>query len=89
MKFGFVAKHRGAWPVLMMCEALGVPRSAVLRVAEQAPKCKKPERRSAGQPCAPELPGQRPTCGAQGVWHDVLALGQRYGLHRIERLMRA
>ena len=24
MKFGFVAKHRGAWPVLMMCETLGV-----------------------------------------------------------------
>ena len=27
MKFGFVAKHRGAWPVVMMCEALGVSRS--------------------------------------------------------------
>lgn len=24
MKFGFVAKHRGAWPVNLMCEALGV-----------------------------------------------------------------
>lgn len=27
MKFGFVAKHRGAWPLAMMCEALGVSRS--------------------------------------------------------------
>lgn len=27
MKFGFVAKHRGAWPVGMMCGALGVSRS--------------------------------------------------------------
>ena len=27
MKFGFVAKHRGAWPVAMVCEALGVSRS--------------------------------------------------------------
>ena len=27
MKFGFVAKYRGAWPVLMMCEALDVSRS--------------------------------------------------------------
>ena len=27
MKFGFVAKHRGTWPVAMMCEALGVSRS--------------------------------------------------------------
>ena len=27
MKFGFVAKHRGAWPVAMMCGALGVSRA--------------------------------------------------------------
>jgi len=24
MKFGFIAKHRGIWPVRWMCEALGV-----------------------------------------------------------------
>lgn len=28
------------------------------------------------------------TYGARRVWHDVLALGHRCGLHRIERLMR-
>ncbi len=27
MKFGFVAKHRGVWPVRWLCEALGVSRS--------------------------------------------------------------
>ena len=27
MKFGFVAKHRGVWPVGWLCEALGVSRS--------------------------------------------------------------
>lgn len=27
MKFECVAKHRGAWPVNLMCEALGVSRS--------------------------------------------------------------
>jgi putative transposase len=27
VKFGFVAKHRGAWPVDRLCEALGVSRS--------------------------------------------------------------
>ena len=26
MRFGFMAKHRGAWPVNVMCEALGVSR---------------------------------------------------------------
>ena len=27
MKFGFVAKHRGTWPVDVLCESLGVSRS--------------------------------------------------------------
>jgi putative transposase len=27
VKFGFVAKHRGVWPVGWLCEALGVSRS--------------------------------------------------------------
>ena len=27
MKFGFVAKHRGIWPVRYTCDALGVSRS--------------------------------------------------------------
>lgn len=26
MKFGFVAKHRGIWPVAVMCGTLGVSR---------------------------------------------------------------
>jgi putative transposase len=25
--FGFVAKHRGAWPLAILCEALGVTRT--------------------------------------------------------------
>jgi hypothetical protein len=27
MKFGFIAKHRGIWPIGRLCEALGVSRS--------------------------------------------------------------
>jgi putative transposase len=32
--------------------------------------------------------GSDRTYGARRVWHDLLALGHRCGLHRIERLMR-
>ena len=32
MKFGFVAKHRGSWPVLMLCEALGVSRKKLKKL---------------------------------------------------------
>ena len=31
MIFGFVAKHRGIWPVAFLCEALGVSRSGYTR----------------------------------------------------------
>ena len=27
MKFGFVAKHRGIWPVALTCDTLGISRS--------------------------------------------------------------
>ena len=27
MMFSFIAKHRGIWPVALICEALGVSRS--------------------------------------------------------------
>ena len=36
VKFGFMAKHRGIWPVAWLCEALGVSRSRVLCVADAA-----------------------------------------------------
>lgn len=29
IKFGFVAKHRGIWPVNLICEARGVSRSGL------------------------------------------------------------
>ena len=38
MIFGFVAKHRGIWPVAFLCEALGVSRSG-FSVADAAPEC--------------------------------------------------
>ena len=89
MKFGFVAKHRGAWPVFMMCEALGVSRSGFYAWLT---------RPRSQRDLADELLGSRVrqsfmssdrTYGARRVWHDMLAFGHRCGLHRIERLMRA
>ena len=89
MRFGFVAKHRGVWPVNLMCEALGVSRGGFYAWLTRP--------RSERSRCDEQLGGlirqsfvlSDHTYGARRVWRDVLALGQSCGLHRIERLMRA
>ena len=58
VKFEFVAKHRVAWPVNLMCEALGVSRSGFYAWLSAAQKPAQPGRRSAGNACSPELRGQ-------------------------------
>lgn len=88
MKFGFVAKHRWAWPVNLMCEALGVSRGGFY-VWLTRPR----SRQSLSDEVLGALVHQSfvrsdRTYGARRVWHDVLVRGQACGLHRIDRLMR-
>ena len=88
MMFSFIAKHRGIWPVALICEALGVSRSGFYawltrprgRRAQRHEELSEAIRRSF-------LDSDR-TYGARRVWHDVLAAGFSCGLHVIERLMR-
>jgi len=88
VKFGFVAKHRGVWPVGLICEALGVSRSGFYAWLSRP----RSQRNIVDEILLPlvrqSFVGSDRTYGARRVWHDVLALGQRCGLHRIERLMR-
>lgn len=88
MKFGFVAKHRGAWPVLLICEALGVSRSGFYAWMVRPRSQRSFDDEVLGGQVHHSFVGSDRTYGARRVWHDVLALGQRCGLHRIERLMR-
>jgi putative transposase len=86
--FSFIAKHRGIWPVALICEALGVSRSGFYgwltrprgRRAQQHEELSEAIRRSF-------LDSDR-TYGARRVWHDLLAAGVSCGLHAVERLMR-
>ena len=88
MKFSFIAKHRGIWPVGWLCGTLGVsrggfyawltrPRSRRIRCNEELGAKVRMSFLSSGR-----------TYGARRVWHDMLAEGISCGLHRIERLMR-
>lgn len=89
MKFGFIAKHRGIWPVRWLCAALGVSRSGYHAWLIRP----KSVRMRADEALAPKIRASfvasDRTYGARRVWHDVLADGVACGLHRIERLMRA
>lgn len=88
MKFDFVARHRGAWPVAMLCEALGVSRSGFYAWRTRAPS-----RRA--QTDAQILVAVRAsfvlsdrTYGARRVLGDVREAGHRCGRQHVARLMR-
>jgi putative transposase len=89
MKFGFVAKHRGVWPVRLMCEALGVSRGGFYAWITR-PKSRREQLDEAISPHVYQsFVGSDRTYGARRVLKDVLELGYRCGLHKIERLMKA
>ena len=88
MKFGFVAKHRGAWPVNLMCEALGVSRGGFHALLTRARNRRSLCDEVLGAQVYQSFVHSDRTYSARRVWHNVLEQGQACGLHRIERLMR-
>jgi len=88
MKFVFIAKHRGIWPVAWLCEALGVSRSGFHAWLTRSPSCRAREDETIGAKVRASFIASSRTYGARRVWRDVLAEGVSCGLHRIERLMR-
>ena len=88
MKFDFVAKHRGAWPVETLCESIGVSRSGFYAWLSRPRSTRSLADEALGAKVFQSFVASDRTYGARRVWHDVLELGYRCGLHRIERLMR-
>lgn len=86
--FAFVAKHRGIWPVALICEALGVSRSGFYGWLTR-PSSDRARRHEAMTASIRKsfLDSDR-TYGARRVWHDLLAAGISCGLHAVERLMK-
>ncbi|MDO9019375.1 MAG: IS3 family transposase [Myxococcales bacterium] len=88
VRFDFVAKHRVVWPVGLICEALGVSRSGFYAWLSRPRSQRSQTDEVLGTLVRQSFIGSDRTYGARRVWHDVLALGQSCGLHRVERLMR-
>lgn len=89
MKFAFIAKHRGIWPLTWMCEALGVSRSGFFASLSRPQSARTRSDAVLGRIVRDSFERSDRTYGARRVWHDVLAEGLSCGLHRVERLMRA
>lgn len=88
MKFGFIAKHRGIWPVAWLCEAMGVSRSGFHAWLNRSPSARSRSDETVGQQVKVSFLASDRTYGARRVWRDLLADGVECGLHRVERLMR-
>jgi putative transposase len=88
MKFGFIAKHRGIWPVRWICEALGVSPAGFYAWLTRGPSRHAHSDEELSAKIRASFLASDRTYGARRVWHDILAEGISCGLHRIERLMR-
>ena len=88
MRFVFVAKHRGIWPIGLTCDALDVSRGGFYAWLSLEPGRRTREDRRIRAQARDSFIASDRTYGARRVWRDVLALGTQCGLHRIERLMR-
>lgn len=89
MKFGFVATHRGIWPVDIACEALGISRSGFYAWR------RRPRSRRACTDAAilatirASFAMSDSTYGVRRMLHEVRDAGHVCGRDRVGRLMRA
>ncbi len=88
MKFGFVAKHRGSWPVEWMCGALGVSRGGFYAWLTRPRSARRLSDEDLSAKVRASFVASDRTYGARRVWRDLVGDGLSCGLHRIERLMK-
>ena len=82
MKFVFIAKHRGVWPVAWLCDALGVSRSGFHAWLNRSPSARSRSDEAIGGRIRTSFISSDRTYGARRVWRDLLAKGIDCGLHR-------
>ena len=89
MRYGFVARHQPVWPVRTMCRMLEVSHGGFYEWRGRAPSRRSVENaRLTGMIRTSFLESDR-TYGSPRVWRDLTDWGERCGIHRAARLMRA
>jgi putative transposase len=75
LKFGFITKHRGVWPVNLMCEALGASRGGFYAWLTRPPSQRSRHDEKPGVQVRRSFLRSDRTYGARRVWRDVLEQG--------------
>jgi len=88
VKFGFVAKHRGIWPVDVQCEALGVSRSGFYAWRQRPPSERARTDAAILHTIRASFVLSDSTYGARRMLDEVREAGHVCGRQRVGRLMR-
>lgn len=75
MRFAFIARHRGIWPVAWLCSALDVSRSGFHAWLNRSPSVRSRHDEILVSRIDRSFKSSDRTYGARRVWHDVLAEG--------------
>jgi putative transposase len=87
VKFGFIAKHRGIWPVDVQCEALGVSRSGFYAWCARPPSLRACTDAAILQTIRTSFALSDATYGARRMLTEVRVAGHVCGRSRVARLM--
>jgi putative transposase len=88
VKFGFIATHRGIWPINVQCGALGVSRSGFYAWRRRGPSRRAQTDAALLAVIHARFQLSDRTYGARRMLTEVRAAGHACGQHRVERLMR-
>ena len=89
MKFGFIAKHRGVWPVNVQCGALGVSRSGFYAWQRRPLSARARTDAQILQTIRTSFTLSAQTYGARRMVDEVREAGHVCGRQRVARLMRS
>lgn len=71
MRFAFIARHRGIWPVAWLCSALDVSRSGFHAWLNRSPSVRSQHDEILDCRIDRSFKSSDPTYVARRVWHDV------------------
>lgn len=89
MKFEFIAKHRGAWPVTWICEVLDVSPSGFYGWRRRPPSRRKLYDKELITDIRRSFGDSGQTYGVRRIWPDLKDWGHDVGRERVARLIRA